>query len=181
MCFVIGVVQTIAGGEGKGCRDEIGSNAAFRWCSALLVSPDGARIWVADARNHRIRQIHTVTRSVSTVAGCGEPEDTDGAALQSALNFPHSLAFDESSKPDFRVYIATARSVRCLSFAIGMCCVVHFLSYTYALSNVCDSDARHIYQVLEASGALQSSWLLPELWFVVAQYCARLTDGTRPL
>jgi hypothetical protein len=87
---------------------------------------DGSQILVADNDNHRIRSIDPATRTVTTIAGNGGAQDTDGEALKASIESPYFMAFDEgATEPESRVYITTARSVRCLTLATGTHVAAH--------------------------------------------------------
>ena len=97
-----GTVTTIAGGNGRGLLDGPAAFAQFAEPMDVDIAADGS-IYVADAKNHRIRRI--VNGAVTTVAGSG-PTFTwsnftgdargghrDGPARRALLNFPHGIAF----------------------------------------------------------------------------------------
>jgi len=72
------VVFTLAGNGKPGYNNGIGVKAMFHTPEGVAVSPDGAYVFVADTYNHRIRQIHRLSKVVSTIAGDGVPRYRDG-------------------------------------------------------------------------------------------------------
>jgi hypothetical protein len=84
-------VSTVAGNGERGHRDGAAVQAQFRSPSGLALLPDG-RVLVADCWNHRIRLLSADLQHVSTVAGDGDMEHQDGAAMQARFNQPSGLA-----------------------------------------------------------------------------------------
>jgi hypothetical protein len=86
-------VDTFAG-EVPGFADGPGWSARFAGPSALAAAPDGS-VFVADSRNHRIRQVSPTGR-VSTAAGGGTPGGSggmsDGPAAQALFRLPAGVA-----------------------------------------------------------------------------------------
>lgn len=62
-----GAVTTFAGGATTGSTDGIGTNAKFEGPVGMVISSDGAKLFVAD--QVRIRQVMVSTGTVTTVAG----------------------------------------------------------------------------------------------------------------
>ena len=73
-----------------GFQDGQGSKAWFNYPQGIVVSPDGARVYVTDRNNHAIRQIDIASSAVSTIAGSGYPGNNDGASPQ--FNYPTGVA-----------------------------------------------------------------------------------------
>ncbi len=79
-------------------------DALFHWIYDLRLGPDGL-LYVLDSRNYAVRKLDPVERTVSLVAGCGEPGysgdggDAKKAALggdpHSKFDGPWSVAVDE--------------------------------------------------------------------------------------
>jgi len=67
-------------------------------------------LWVADARNHRVRRVNAATRTITTFAGTGEEgfSGDSARAVESPLAFPQGLAVDEAGN----VYVADTRNYR---------------------------------------------------------------------
>ncbi len=108
-----GELRRIAGSATHGFADGIGPNAAFKAAMDFRVLRDGSAVLVADHNSHCIRHVNTVTRAVTTVAGCGEAADRDGPALTAALMKPAYLAFDVTSLiPESVVYVTTDSCLR---------------------------------------------------------------------
>ena len=66
-----GVVTTLAGSGSATFADGDGTAASFYHPHGVVVSPDGAYLFVADTSNDRIRQIVIATGVVSTLVGSG--------------------------------------------------------------------------------------------------------------
>lgn len=92
-----GTVTTIWGGTGFGFQDGPTETAQMSGPLGVAVADDGS-IYVADARNNRIRRIST-DGIVTTVAGgdrsgLGVGDVVDGPAAEARLNWPRGLALD---------------------------------------------------------------------------------------
>ncbi len=62
---------------------------------------------VADSNNHRLRLIHTATNEVTTIAGDGKEQHSDGKALDASILCPQFLVFDgTTSSPESVLYIS---------------------------------------------------------------------------
>ncbi|MGZ5199169.1 MAG: gluconolaconase [Telluria sp.] len=83
-----GKVTTLAGDGTPGYADGKGPQARFNGPVGIAVDRAGV-VYVADTYNDRIRRI-APDGSVSTIAGVGQPGDTDGAAA--AFDTPTALA-----------------------------------------------------------------------------------------
>jgi sugar lactone lactonase YvrE len=107
-----GTVRTLAGAGEPGARDGRGQAAMFDTPCGLAVAADGS-LFVADTGNHLIRRV-TLDGTVTTVAGSGENDLRDGAALQAAFAEPTALAL----RRDGALFIADAASsaLRLLTF-----------------------------------------------------------------
>ncbi len=109
-----GTVTTIWGRTGLGFRDGPTETAQMSGPAGVAVADDGT-IYVADARNHAIRQI-SPDGVVTTVAG-GDPSDIhpgdviDGPADQARFGWPEGLALDG----DGNLFILELHRVRRLS------------------------------------------------------------------
>jgi sugar lactone lactonase YvrE len=89
----LGVVRTVAGqAQVAGLRDTAAAAANFSSPTFALQLADG--IYVADSGNHVIRYVSE--GRVSTVAGTGQPGNTDGQPLQARFNTPVALADADS-------------------------------------------------------------------------------------
>ena len=71
-------VTTLAGGT-AGYADGSLDTAQFLMPADVVVSPDAAKVYVADGGNNRIRVIDLAARTVSTLAGSGVGAFADGA------------------------------------------------------------------------------------------------------
>ncbi|MEW6544857.1 MAG: NHL repeat-containing protein [Nitrospirota bacterium] len=104
-----GVIRTVAG---NGTRDFCGDGGpAVKACLAfpmgLAVDPEGT-LFIADARNHRIRRVDAKTGIITTVAGQGIRglAGDNGPALSALLSYPTSVALDEEGN----LYIADSEN-----------------------------------------------------------------------
>lgn len=89
-----GWVTTYAGDGVKGYANGSAVSARFNMPLGLYVGPSQDLI-IADTENNRIRKISpTYLRSVSTMAGNGEPGYVNGAASVAQFNFPNDLVLD---------------------------------------------------------------------------------------
>jgi sugar lactone lactonase YvrE len=97
-----GVVTTLAGTAGMfGSVDGTGAAARFNRPTSLAVDLTGSTVYVADERNHTIRQI--IGDVVTTLAGtAGVPGATDGTGAAAQFNFPEGVAVDQAGN----VYVA---------------------------------------------------------------------------
>ncbi len=84
-----GAVSTIAGTGEKGFGGDGGPATAgkFNITMTATLSPDGARVYIADIGNHRTRMFDLATGQLSTVAGSGAKGlPVDGSpALEAAM------------------------------------------------------------------------------------------------
>jgi sugar lactone lactonase YvrE len=104
-----GTITTVAG---NGTRDFCGDGGpATKACLAfpmgLAVDKDG-NLFIADARNHRIRRVDAKTGIITTVVGQGIRGlgGDNGPALAALLAYPTSVAVDEEGS----VYIADSEN-----------------------------------------------------------------------
>jgi sugar lactone lactonase YvrE len=96
-----GVVRTLAGvpgayGDIDGTSAGDGTNAARFYCPSGLAVDSAGNIYVADTRNHTIRQV-TASGAVSTLAGLGGVwGNADGTNSDARFNQPRDIAVDSS-------------------------------------------------------------------------------------
>jgi sugar lactone lactonase YvrE len=90
------VVTTLAGQSlVSGATNGVGTNAAFSDPAAIVVAANG-NYFLADSRNHAIRQV-TTNGVVSTFAGqLGVAGTANGKGTAAQFNYPSGLAFDRS-------------------------------------------------------------------------------------
>ncbi len=90
-----GLVTTLAGSSRVlGSADGTGTAARFDWPTGLLNDGAGS-LFVADSRNHTIRQVDISTGAVTTLVGTpGIPGLEDGTGAAARLDFPVGLASD---------------------------------------------------------------------------------------
>lgn len=104
-----GIITTVAG---NGTRDYSGDGGAAT--KASLAFPMGlatdreGNLYIADARNHRIRRVDAKTGIITTVAGQGIRGlgGDNGPALSALLAYPTSVALDEEGN----LYIADSEN-----------------------------------------------------------------------
>ncbi|KAA6465088.1 hypothetical protein DYQ86_03815 [Acidobacteria bacterium AB60] len=88
-------VSTVAG-NGWGYLDGLGSEARFEGPIGIALTPDGSALYVADARNNRVRKValnSDGTVGVSTVAGADQVDaDVDGPGNVASFLDPLSIA-----------------------------------------------------------------------------------------
>ncbi len=87
-----GMVTTLAGSATPGFRDGLGPKARFDSITGIAVTT-GGDVFVADARNRRIRKI-AADGIVTTVAGSGERGSIDGPANKASFVWPQGIAVD---------------------------------------------------------------------------------------
>jgi sugar lactone lactonase YvrE len=104
-----GVITTVAG---NGTRDFSGdgglaTKASLAFPMGLTVDTEG-NLFIADARNHRIRRVDAKTGIITTVAGQGIRglAGDNGPALSALLSYPTAVALDEEGN----LYIADSEN-----------------------------------------------------------------------
>ena len=97
-----GDVTTVAGSGNQGNTDANGTSASFNSPFGVAVDGDD-NVYVADARNHKIRKI-APNGDVTTLAGTGSAGNTDANGTFASFNYPYGIAVDG----DDNVYVADA-------------------------------------------------------------------------
>ena len=100
-----GTISTLAG-DGSGVSGGDGGPAAksaMAEPNGLALSPDGARLFIADVAGHRVRVVDLRTGVIDTFAGTGEGAHTGdgGPAAQAAIFGARAVAF----APDGSLYV----------------------------------------------------------------------------
>ena len=108
-----GQVNSVAGPGHEGYSDGLAASARFARPTGVALNPQGD-IYIADTDNHRIRRIGADGK-VSTVAGNGRWDDTDGVAGAAGFASPAALAFDSMGN----LYIADSGNHRIRKLAAG--------------------------------------------------------------
>ncbi len=97
-----GLVSTFAGKDAPGKKDGTINDATFYHPTGIAVDATG-NLYVADKGNHQVRKI-TPQGIVSTLAGSGERNATDGIGSKAGFDKPVALAVDVAGN----VYVADA-------------------------------------------------------------------------
>ena len=95
-----GVVTTLAGNGSPGFADGTGAGAQFYNPQGIAIDSNG-NLYVADARNNRIRKI-TPSGVVTTLAGNATGAFADGTGALASFNFPNSITL----APNGNLYVA---------------------------------------------------------------------------
>ena len=100
-----GELVDVIGTGGEGRADGSFTEASFRRPQGMALSPDGGTLYIADRENHLIRAADLRHRTVSTIAGTGEPVTVfrAGPAAATAIASPWDLHLE-----DDLLYIAGA-------------------------------------------------------------------------
>lgn len=105
-------IDTIIGNGHEGYSGDAGNatEAQITHAHALAVDRDG-NLYIADTENHRVRKVNIKTGIITTVAGGGESEPSDGKkAIEVQLNMPNGVAIDKAGnlyildQANYRVY-----------------------------------------------------------------------------
>jgi DNA-binding beta-propeller fold protein YncE len=116
-----GQISPVAGDEySDGCQDGPAATSLFSSPRGCVYLPETERLLVADAWNHRLRQVELSTGLVSTVAGDGKSGFLDGPGHVARFNMPTGLAYDgrhsvlvtDLSNKVIRCWDITLQSVR---------------------------------------------------------------------
>lgn len=109
-----GVVTTFAGDGTASFLDDVGTAAQFS--QPHDVTSDGTKLYIADAENHRIRQIVIATGEVTTLAGSGVSGFVDGTGTAAQFSTPRAITND-----GINVYVADSsnHSIRQIIIATG--------------------------------------------------------------
>lgn len=89
-------VRTLTGGYDNGFEDGRIDRAKFYYPSGIASDRYG-RIFVADRRNQRIREVSTIDHTVTTVIGNGKSGCIDGRSQTALIDKPTRLLLDSSS------------------------------------------------------------------------------------
>jgi len=73
-----GTIETVAGNGVRGYTADgvAATGSALNFPEDVTATPDGARIFIADTGNHRVRHVPFATGLIETFAGNGDPEFT---------------------------------------------------------------------------------------------------------
>jgi sugar lactone lactonase YvrE len=118
MFSTAGVVSTVAGNGVQGFAGENGPATAAELDSPSGLAMDGVgNLYIADTRNHRVRELAAATGIITTVAGTGKPgySGDGGVATAAQLDRPTALAIDTAGS----LYIADTDNHRVRRIAAG--------------------------------------------------------------
>ena len=110
------VINAIGSGE-AGFADGGPDQAQFRDPQGLELSPDGKTLWVADTRNHAVREVDLATGEVTTIAGTGTQVfsfEPGLPATETGLASPWDIHYH-----DGWLYISMAGTHQIWSLALG--------------------------------------------------------------
>ncbi|MEE2709529.1 MAG: fibronectin type III domain-containing protein [Gemmatimonadota bacterium] len=82
-----GEVTTLAGSGQKGFQDSNDPISAHFY-GPTSVAVRGGQLYVVDSGNHRIRTVNLITGAVTTLAGDGQVQTTDGVGIAASFNTP---------------------------------------------------------------------------------------------
>ena len=129
-------VSTIAG-DWQDYTDGYGRNASFAQPSGLAIDSND-NIYVADLNNSRIRKISDITGQVqvTTVAGSGEYDSTDGISEEASFKAPKNIGFGSGA-----LYVVDSEDnkVRKVQLTPNMTIAPGQLSSTYNIKSINDA------------------------------------------
>jgi sugar lactone lactonase YvrE len=91
------VISTVAGSGAKGYAGDGGPALAASLNEPYEIRFDAAgNMYFVEMQNHVVRRVDAAARTISTVAGTGQPgfDGDGGPAVRAHLRNPHSIAFD---------------------------------------------------------------------------------------
>jgi uncharacterized delta-60 repeat protein len=149
-------VTTFAGSGTGGMLDSAtASTAKFSDPEGIAVDPTGTYLYVADRKNHRIRQITIATAAVTTLAGSGSAGTADHAnPLSATFDEPTGIAVDAAGQ----IYVTDfgGNKVRKIAVTAGVAGPVTSLggSATFSGPYGVDVDGAGNVHVTEQTGHL---------------------------
>lgn len=108
---VTGVITTVVGTGAAGFAGDGGAATAAMLDLPVAIAVDGTgNLWVADAREHRVRRVDAGTGVIRTVAGTGAEgfSGDGGLSIAAMLDAPSGLALDAGGN----LYVADAHNGR---------------------------------------------------------------------
>ncbi len=106
-----GAVTTLAG-SGSGDAEGTGNAAMFQ--NPAGVTTDGTNLYVADQSNNKIRKVVIATGVVTTLAGSGTADTTNGTGTAAAFNNPTGITTDGTN-----LYVAEVSNNRIRKIVIA--------------------------------------------------------------
>jgi DNA-binding beta-propeller fold protein YncE len=101
-------VTLFAGSGSVGSTDGTGAGATFNSPTKVVMSPDGAHLFVTSVGDHRIRRIVTASQVVSTLVGSSAGH-ADSSGLLAMFNQPNGIALSPSGTD---LYVAEIYRIR---------------------------------------------------------------------
>ena len=89
-------------GNSSGYVDATGTSARFYYPKGLVIDSAKKHLYVCDNQNNRIRKINIETKQVTTIAGGGPPENSDGIGAAAKIPYPNVLVI---TKYDRYLYV----------------------------------------------------------------------------
>lgn len=87
-------VSTFAGSKVSLWADGQGTQSRFNYPTGIVKHPTNQNIYIADCTNNRLRVMNASSGFVSTLAGSGEPGNTDGVGTVAKFVCPISMSVD---------------------------------------------------------------------------------------
>ena len=114
-----GRIETLAGTGAPGYNGDgiPAAQAQLNYPGGLLV--DGDALYIGDYYSNRVRKVDLASRTITTVAGSGEPgnEGDGGPAVKAAMLNPHAITMDDQGR--LIVTSAVEQSVRRIDLKTG--------------------------------------------------------------
>lgn len=87
-----GEIATAAGQVTSGASDGLAATASFNDINGITF--DGAKGYIVDSGNHKIRVFNPMTNSVSSLVGSGSAGNTAGSGVSGSFNLPKGITTD---------------------------------------------------------------------------------------
>lgn len=93
-----GRTELLAGSGAVGFKDGKGKKAVFYNPWGITIDKSGKNLYIADRDNHAIRQLNLITKTVTTIAGCGRGGYLEGIGRTACFSYPEYLKIDQDDK-----------------------------------------------------------------------------------